>query len=67
MTSKIIPLPFALLKLESVERKQGSTVTIKSPYVITYMCQNFAVREVHWLTPKSIYEVSYLLPSDLTS
>ena len=25
---------------------QGLTITIKSPYMITYMCQNFGVRDV---------------------
>ena len=43
---------------------QGSTVTVKSPYVITYVCQNFGVRDVHGQTPKSIYQASYLLPSN---
>ena len=43
---------------------QGSTVTIKSPYEITYVCQNFDVRDVHGQTPKSIYQASYLLRSN---
>ena len=43
---------------------QSSTITIKSPYVITYLCQNFGVRDVRMQIPRSIYQVSYLLPSD---
>ena len=37
---------------------QDSTITIKSPYGITYICQNFGVREVLGLIPKSIYQAS---------
>ena len=44
--------------------KQGSTVNIKSPYVITHVCQNFAVRDVRGQILKNIYQASYLLPSD---
>ena len=43
---------------------QGSTVTIKSLYAITYVCQNFCICGVRGQIPKSIYQVSYLLPSD---
>ena len=43
---------------------QGSTVIIKSPYVITYMCQNFGVRDVRGQMPKSIYQATYLLLTD---
>ena len=39
---------------------QGSTITIKSPYV----CQTFGVRDVRGQIPEIIYQVSYLLPSD---
>ena len=42
---------------------QGSTI-IKLAYVITYVCQNFGVRDVRGQIPKNIYEASYLLPSD---
>ena len=42
---------------------QGLTITIISPYVITYVCQNFVVRNVREQIPKNIYEASYLLPS----
>ena len=44
--------------------RQGSTVTIKSRYVIRYMCQNFGVRNVCGQILKSIHQASYLLPSD---
>ena len=27
---------------------QGSTITIKSPYVIMYVCQSFGLRGVRW-------------------
>ena len=43
---------------------QCSTVTIKSPYVITYVCQNFGICDVRGKITKSIYQKSYLLPSD---
>ena len=46
---------------------QGLTITIKSPYVTTYMCQNCGVWDVLWQIPKSIYQESYLLPSDFTN
>ena len=44
--------------------KQGSTISTKLPYVITYLCQNFGVCDIHGQIPKSIYQVSYLLTSD---
>ena len=44
--------------------RQGSTITIKSPYVITYVRQNFGVRDVRGQIPKSLCQASYLLPSD---
>ena len=43
---------------------QGTTITIKLPYVITYVCQNFGIRDVCFQIPKRIYRASYLLPSD---
>ena len=43
---------------------QGSTIIIKLPYVIAYMCQNFGLCEVRGQIPTSIYQASYLLPSD---
>ena len=33
--------------------------------MITYVCQNFGVRDIHGQMPKSIYQASYLLPSDI--
>ena len=42
---------------------QGLTITIISPYVITYVCQNFVVRNVREQIPKYIYmkrHTSYL-------
>ena len=33
---------------------QGSTLTVKSPYVITYTCPNFSVRDVRGQIPKQI-------------
>ena len=33
--------------------RQSSTVTVKSPYVITYACQNFGVRNVRGQIPKT--------------
>ena len=43
---------------------QGSTTTIKSPHVITYMCQIFGRCDIRGQIPKSIYQALYLLPSD---
>ena len=43
---------------------QGSTTTIKSPHVITYMCQIFGIRDIRGQIPKSTYQALYLLPSD---
>ena len=43
---------------------QGSTITIKLLYVITYVCQNFGVHNVHGQIPKGIYQASLLLTSD---
>ena len=40
---------------------QGSAVIIKMPYVITYSAY------VHGQLPKSIYQPSYLLPTDFPS
>ena len=42
---------------------QGSRITMKSPYLITYVCQNFGVRDARGQIQKSIYQVSYLFPS----
>ena len=42
---------------------QGSTISLKSPYVITYVCQNFGVHDVRGQIPKHMYQ-AYLLPSD---
>ena len=44
---------------------QGSTSTIKSPYVIMYEWQNFSVRDVRGKISKSIYQTSYSLLSDV--
>ena len=49
---------------QSLTPIQGSIITIKSPYVITYVCQNFGVRDVFGQIPKSIYQASCLLPGD---
>ena len=55
-------------KFQKEDRKvallQGSTVSIKSMYVITYACQNSGVRDALGQIPKSIYQASYLLPSN---
>ena len=32
--------------------------------MITYIYQNFGVHDVHGQIPKSIYQASYLLPTD---
>ena len=42
---------------------QGSTIAIKSPYVITYICENFDICDVRGQKQKSIYQSSYLLSS----
>ena len=47
--------------------QQGSTITIKSPYVITYICQDFGVRDVRRQIPKAIYRMSNLFPSDFSN
>ena len=44
--------------------EQDSTITIKSLYVITIMCQNFGMRDIRGQVPKRINQMSYLLPSD---
>ena len=36
----------------------SSTVTIKLPHVITYVYQNFGVRDVRGQIPKIIYQAS---------
>ena len=41
---------------------QGWAITMKLPYVITYVCQNFDARDVRGEIPKSIYNASYFLP-----
>ena len=43
---------------------QGLTITIKSPYVITYVHQNFDTNDVLGQIPKSIFQASYLLSRD---
>ena len=50
---------------------QGSTITIKSPYMITSVCKNcdhicdhIAVRDVLGKIPKSLYQAAYYLDSD---
>ena len=45
----------------------GSTIIIKSPYVITYMSRNFGVRDVLGKILKSICPASYLLPTDFAN
>ena len=52
-TSKLIP-----------RTQKGLTITIKLPYVIANVFQNFSVRGIRRQIPKSIYQASYLLPSD---
>ena len=32
---------------------QGSTITIKLQYVITYLCQNFGIHDVHGQIPNA--------------
>ena len=34
-------------------RSQGSKITIKLPYVITYVCQNFGIRDARRQMPKN--------------
>ena len=34
----------------------GSTIIIKLPYVIMYVCQNFGVPDIHGQIPKSMYQ-----------
>ena len=46
------------------ELQQGSTITIKSAYVITYVCQKFGVCDICGQILNGIYQASYLLPSD---
>ena len=48
----------------SIKKQQASTITIKSPYGIAFVCQIFGVRDVRGQIPKSIYQALYLLPSD---
>ena len=43
---------------------QDSTITIKSLYMITYVCQNFDIHDIQGQIPKSILQVSYFLPTD---
>ena len=38
---------------------QSSKIIKKLPYVITYMCQTFGVRDVHGKVLKSIYITRY--------
>ena len=52
------------IKLTAYHLTQVSTVTIKSPYVSTYVYQNLSVRHVRGQIPKSTYQASHLLPSD---
>ena len=44
---------------------QVSTITRKLLHMVTHVCQNFGIHDVHGQTPKSICPTSYLLPSDL--
>ena len=37
---------------------QGSTITMKLPYGITYVYQNFGVGDGHGQIPKNIYQAS---------
>ena len=43
---------------------QGSTISIKSLYVIMYVGQNFGIHDVCRQIPKSKYQVSYFKSSD---
>ena len=36
--------------------QQGSTITIKLPYVIMYACRKFDIRDVRGQLPKSKYQ-----------
>ena len=40
------------------------TVTPKLPYMITYVCQTFVIRDIRGQIPKRIYQAPYHLPSD---
>ena len=46
---------------------QGLTITIKSPYAISYLSQNFSTHDVRRQISKSIYQVPYFLPSDFSN
>ena len=50
--------------LKKTRRMQGLTITIKSQYVITNVCQNFGVRDLRGQIPNSMCQASYPLPSD---
>ena len=56
--------PLIDLNYDELQYKQGPAITIKLPYVITYVCQNFGIRDVCGQIPKRIYQASYLLPID---
>ena len=42
---------------------QGSTITIKLPFMIMYVCQDFGISDVRLQIPKGIYQASEHLPS----
>ena len=46
------------------DSRQGSTIIIKLPYLISYVCQSFGVRHVRGQIPKNIHLAPYLLPND---
>ena len=54
------------VKWSESHSNQGSTITIKSPCMITYMCQNFGVRDKRGQMPRKTYirrHIFYLLIS----
>ena len=51
-------------KLQIYKLFQVLTITIKLPYMVTYVCWNFGICDTLVEIPKSIYQASYLLPSD---
>ena len=57
-------IAFSDKNIRKIIHDQGSTITIESSDVITYVCQKFAVRNVRGQIPESLYQASYLIPSD---
>ena len=59
--------PFSAFSDVTCHLEQGLTVITKSPYMITYMCQNFGVCDVCVKIPKNICKVPFLLPCDFSN